>query len=172
MSEIVLANTGEVVDPQALATDELARHVDDIREARRALADAERVLQDEVLTRMDRRGEWTATVGDYRLEASSPQAAVDYDESRLRAELEALVDEGLVDQAAANEAFRTVEAVRIMKGQVNRLAKLGGPVADRLAAARLPTTRPRRVKVTRRPARPAAVRAALPNHKNQMEDST
>ena len=153
MSEITLAATGEIIDPSALATDELAGRLDEVRELRRALGEAERALQDEALARMDRRGAWTAEVGDWRLEASSPEAAVDYDPDKLKEALGQLVADGLVDQDAAGEVFRASTVERVMRGQIGRLSKLGGEVAERLAAARLPASKPRRVRLTPRPQR-------------------
>lgn len=149
---LVLPATGEVLDLEGMATDELAARVDEVRELRDRLADADRAISDELLARMDRRSEWTATVGDWRVEGSSPETLIDYDLDALEQALQQLVVAGHIDPAAATDAVRTTVTRRPAKARINRLIKLGGQVAERINATRTTGSRPRRVKVTRRPA--------------------
>ena len=149
--ELVIPGTGEVLDLEGMATDDLAARMDEVRELRARLADADRAMSDELLARMDRRSEWTATVGDWRVEGSSPETLIDYDVDALRDALQALVVAGLIDPEAASAAVRTTVTHRPAKSRINRLVKLGGDVAERISATRTTGTRPRRVKVTRRP---------------------
>lgn len=160
---LILRSTGEVLDLDTMATDDLAARVDEIRELRDRLADADREISDELLARMDRRGEWTAEVGDWRVQGSSPETAIDYDPDALEQALGALQGAGLIDADAAADAFRVTVTRRPSKSRINRLLKLGGEVAERIAATRIEGSRPRRVKVTRRPSTLDARRArALP----------
>lgn len=157
--ELAIPATGELLDLESAATDSLAQRIDEIRELRGALADAERAISDEVLARMDRRAQWTARVGDYELQARTPSSEVDYDLGRLREELDGLVAQGLLEPEAATAAFREKRETHPAKTVLRQLLRAGGEVAERVESCQIPISRPRRVKVTRRP---KALRANRP----------
>lgn len=111
--EIAHPQTGEIVNVAVAETDDLAEIVGRvIPELRDQLGDIAAVIDQELLQRLDRRGEWTLRVGDPRdgiqweIKAPSPTAgATTYDVDELRGGLRALVDDGTIDDDAARAAL-------------------------------------------------------------------
>lgn len=154
VKEILNPSTGALV-PLDAGTDELAGLVDALEDLRNQAAEARASVERELLDRMDRRGKWTADVGGWRLESSSPNAGtVGYDGERLRRDLLQLVREGVIDREAVDEAVERVRpapVLKVRKRGVDALRKLGGKVADAVRDAEIESAPPpRRVKVRRK----------------------
>ena len=141
--------TGEVIDLATAPTETLAAYLDGVRDLERRLREQKAMATAEVLARMDREGRWTATLGDWKLTAPSPEPRRVYDAAALRADLEQLVADDLIAPAAAARAVEEVTTLKVSAAGVKALEKLGGPVADAVERHRTLETRDRRVSVTR-----------------------
>ena len=102
--------TGEVLDPKTADTARLAEFITNSQSLHKELSDAEGVVSDELVERLDRDASWTAHVenGEFRWEikASSPTAGTTvYPEDLLETELEGLVREGTITPEAAAKAL-------------------------------------------------------------------
>lgn len=98
--------SGEALDVAGAEPEELVTFTDRVREMREAVQDAQAVLDDEWLRRLDRRGKWTMRVGGFKVEAPSPDAGTtDYDVDELADALEELVNAGEIDLELAAEAL-------------------------------------------------------------------
>lgn len=107
--------TGEVLEVNAAETDQLVGFVVNLDELRAGLAEAEQIVLDEMLERLDRSGNWTHRVATangrhYEIKAPSPEAGTTgYDPLVLERELDDLVDAREIDRRAAEAALeRTV----------------------------------------------------------------
>ena len=145
--------TGEVLDLNAAATDELASYIARVRDLEGELRAAKRAVTAELLERMDRQAQWTVVAGEWKVSGDSPAPRVTYDAEALAAELQMLVDADLLAPNAAAKAVERVVSWKVSQAGVNALVKLGGAVADAVARHRVEETRERRVSV-----RPAGVR--------------
>lgn len=143
---LAIPATGELIDLDA-ATDTLAGHLDDIRDLEGALRGAKRELAQEILARMDTEATWTVEAGPYKLVGESPNR-VDYDPHELLTALRALPPDA-ISPRALDAAVQRVEQLKVSKQGVNKLLKLGGPVADAVRGAERPVERERRVSVKR-----------------------
>jgi hypothetical protein len=102
--------TGEMLDPKEAETVRLAQFVTNLGQLRKELAEAERIISDELVSRLDRDACWTAHVADgenaWEIKAPSPTAGTTvYPEDLLETELETLVQDGLISRDAAAKAL-------------------------------------------------------------------
>lgn len=104
--------TGELV-PLDSPTEQLAEILDGTAEAHRLLGEFERILNGELLRRLDADATWTQRVGSgaagyqFELKASSPDAGTSYYiEDELQQELDGLVKAGIISEAGAEKAMR------------------------------------------------------------------
>jgi hypothetical protein len=164
--EIVKALTAEnllhaqgITDPRAADIATLAVFIDGAKHFASIVREAEGMVSDELVHRMDRLGKWTLHEGDLTVKSSSPAAGTEkYDDERLAEALKRLVEEDVIDMGAAVAALEWVEPPapgpywRQKPAGIRNLLKLGGRVAEAVLSAAVPTTPPRRsVKVTRTP---------------------
>jgi hypothetical protein len=104
--------TGELLAIQTAETEQLAEWRTSVDEARDALAEAEAMVNDELIRRLDRRAEWTLRVGDpkdrqWEIKAPSPTAGTEtYPPDLLRAELNNLVELDVISVEAAQGALK------------------------------------------------------------------
>lgn len=121
------------------------------------LKEAEGIVSDELVRRLDRAGKWTRHEGPYVIKSQSPTAGTSkYDNERLAAALARLVESDVIDQDAATAAIEWVHPPapephwKQNANGIKALLKLGGAVADAVLSAQIPTEPPRRTaKVTR-----------------------
>lgn len=105
--------TGEVIAVRAADIEELAAYMDTASQIHRDIGEAERVVNDELLRRLDADLTWTQTVGtgaagyQFELKANSPSAGTtDYPPDELEQELTGLVKHGIISEAGAEKALR------------------------------------------------------------------
>jgi hypothetical protein len=116
----------------------------------------------ELTSRMDRRGAWTLrAAGGLKAAAASPTAGTEvWDDKALKAAVDDLVDEGLIEREAADAAikYETPEPVLKRKASgVLALVRLGGAVAAAVEACRTqgdPKAPEQRLPNVTRPATP------------------
>lgn len=138
--------TGEVVDLTA-DTAELAAYLADVRQWERDfLRGCKRAVELELIRRMDRDAKYTLRAGGLEITGDGP-GRVKYEEEVLRAQLRPLVQQDIISQDAMNAAVKEVVTYQVMARGVNALKKLGGPVAEAVAAATRLSDDPRRVQV-------------------------
>jgi hypothetical protein len=145
--------TGEVVD---LATAEGADLADALHRVRVLEADLrafKRAVADELLRRMDREASWTLRVPHFEVNGDGPNRT-DYDGRELRAALLGLAAEGHITAEAAESGVRVETSYVPVKGRLAALRKLGGVVAERIAACERPSEAARLVRVKPRPDSP------------------
>jgi hypothetical protein len=102
--------TGEILDPKDAETVRLARFITNLGQLRKELAEAESIVSDELVERLDRDACWTTRVADgenaWEIKAPSPTAGTTiYPEDILETELETLVREALISPDAAAKAL-------------------------------------------------------------------
>lgn len=99
--------TGEVLSVRDASTEQLAEFTINCQEVKQEIADAERVVSDELLDRLDRSASWTQRAGAYELKASSPTAGTEtYPSDMLRDALVQLVKKGTITEDAAQNALQ------------------------------------------------------------------
>ncbi len=153
--QVLDRSSGELIDLREASTDRLARFLDEAAELVSLVGEARAQAEREVLRRMDEEATWTARVGDFELRAPSPEAGMTYwDEEALEEVLDDLVERGLVSEqaaAAALEVETTVER-KPKRGGIGALLRLGGEVAEAVAACERRREEPprRSVRVRRR----------------------
>jgi len=110
--ELTVVNrvSGEVLDPRTAETARLAAFVTDLHGIRQELSEAESVVSDELVSRLDRDACWTAHVDDgetrWEIKAASPTAGTtSYPEDLLEVELQGLVDAATISSDAAAKAL-------------------------------------------------------------------
>ena len=137
--------TGEAIELTA-DTDMLAHWVDQLRELERQAKEARDLIGLELLRRMDAKASWTLRAGDFKITAPSPAPKVEWDVDQLRATLADLRDQGL-DEDAIDAALEVVVTYKPRASGLNALKKLGGEVAERIAACGTEVEPQRRVSV-------------------------
>lgn len=144
---------GEIVSPRDLTDEQLAEVINEAKDFKMiGLALFERGMKNEALRRMDERaargerGAWTIHVEGYKLEGDSPNQT-EYDVDRLKAALEALVNQGMLGQEAINRVI-VPSGWKVAKRALSQLVKLPG-VKEVVDTCEVPSTRPRNVRVTR-----------------------
>lgn len=141
--------TGEVIVLRDATNAQLAEALDEVRrfEAEQ-LKGLKRDLQDEILMRMDHEASWTIRLeSGVTLTGDGPNRS-EWDVPSLQGVLSALEDEGLVSHEAAAKGIREKVTYEAAAAGLNALLKLGGEVRARIEACRLPSSRPRSVRVT------------------------
>lgn len=104
--------TGELLAIQTAETGQLAEWHTSLDEVRDRLAEAEMMVSDELVRRLDRRAEWTLRVGDpkdrqWEIKSTSPTAGTEsYPPGLLRQELNGLVEQDVISEQAAQGALR------------------------------------------------------------------
>lgn len=132
---VIAPKTGEIIDVRNAASHQLADVVAEIAEARDRLGEIERVVEAELLRRLDKAGAWTyrVTSGDvlHEIKAPSPQAgstAVRVDV--LRDELVALIKADKIERDLGRRALKRTITI---SAQVDVDAVIDGAI-DRLRA--------------------------------------
>lgn len=138
--------TGEALDLNGPDGD-LAAAFDQVRDLERQLAEARRVIGDELIRRMDRAASWTLRVGDFKVSAPSPEPKIEFDVESLRAVLADLVAEGVISSEAAAGALRPEVTYKPSVRGINAVRKLGLEVAARLDGCAVEKPKDRRVRV-------------------------
>lgn len=147
---LVAPVSGDVLTLDSPSGD-LARFLLEARDLEGRLREAKRAVSAEILARMDHRGTgWTETIGDLKISGDSPAPREDWDGAELFAELNALVDEGVIGVEAVNVAVETVITYKVRARGVAILRKLGGRVAEVVDGCARLVERERRVVVTQR----------------------
>lgn len=132
--------TGETVALSQAGDDLLADALEHLDEAKRQVADARRVIGDEVIGRMDARALWTMQAGGRKLSAPSPAPTVEWDVPLLRKVLAELVEDGVIGEDAADRACEPVVEWRVHARGITALERIPG-VAERIALCRTSTPR-------------------------------
>jgi hypothetical protein len=117
-SAILHPSTGEVIDVREAEVEVLGDVCDAIAARREYLTEIEQFVSDELVRRLDRRGQWTMRVGDprvvqFEIKAPSPEAGTTgWDAEALEVELRGLVKRDVIDEEGAAGALeRTVTIV-------------------------------------------------------------
>lgn len=115
---VVDRRTGEVLDVRESSDEDLAVFIDNLDELRAELAEAQAIVDGELLSRLDRSASWTrrVRVGDveYEISAPSPDAGTEaYDEHDLEGELRKLVERGTIDESAAALALERTLSLQL-----------------------------------------------------------
>jgi hypothetical protein len=111
-------------------SEDLAFFLLEVREFEERLRQAKKLVGNELLKRMDKRGEWTMRVGGMEVRGISPAPSVEYDAQPLARDLASLADADLIDLETALEAVGAETVYKPNKRVLNRLKKLGGRVAE------------------------------------------
>ena len=144
---LVNHSTGTLVDLNG-SNDHLAEYLQQSKRIREHLRDRERIVEAELLHRMDLQAQYTihTTVG--KLTAPSPQPVEEYDGLALRTDLLEMVDEGLLSVEAVDRACPVEVSVKVSKRGVGQLRKLGGRVAEAVDRHRTEAAPRRSVRVS------------------------
>lgn len=140
--------TGEVLDLATEPSDVLARALVEVREAEVNLRAFVGHVKAEVLARMDAEGTWTVRAGGYKLTGDGP-GRTEFDAPALWLALQALVEDGTITDGARDRAVSVAQTFTAHANGVKALRKLGGPVAEAIAAHERPVERPRAVRASR-----------------------
>jgi hypothetical protein len=141
--------TGELIPLTDAPDDALASLRDYLKDLRSRIAEANALLDSEVVRRMDQDRCWTIHAGGLTLTAPSPAPAFEWDAPGLYSDLEAMVADGELSERAFLAAVDEVVGYRVKAAGVNALLKGGGPVAEIVKAHRTEVEKPRRVSVKR-----------------------
>lgn len=105
--EVIDWKSGEIVDVSDASTLRLAQLIDDLAEAREGLSDVERVVNVELINRLDLDASWTWHDGGYTVSAPSNSAGTEeFPIDALEAALEKLVDKKIVSIKGASKAIK------------------------------------------------------------------
>lgn len=100
----LLAAAGLGYLPDA-GSDELAEFTDSARQLKSVATEAQGIVSDELIRRMDMDGRWTIREGRYEIKGASPDAGtLAYDVEKLRAALADLVTDKVITAKAAHAA--------------------------------------------------------------------
>ncbi len=89
---------------------ELAEFTENAAELKRIADEAQGIVSDELVRRLDMNGRWTLRDGGFEIRAASPEAGtVGYDHEPLVAAVTALVADGVISQTAADAAVAPVK---------------------------------------------------------------
>ena len=116
--------TGEAIDLVHAPNNELARFLDGLKEDQRALREAQSIVEEEVIRRMDHEGQYTMRAGPYTLRSGSPEPSEEFDALALRSDLLELADRGVISVEAVDRAVVTIVEYRAQKRGINALRKL------------------------------------------------
>lgn len=141
--------TGEVLDLATAPDADLAAWLDAVKSMEQSQRSAKKVVQEELLRRMDRNASYTVREGVWEVTGDSPKPQVHYDVEPLAADLDELVLSGLLtEEARSRVIIETVER-KVSQREANKLLNIGGPVAEAVARHRTESPRDRRVRVKR-----------------------
>lgn len=150
----VVPYTGEVLVLADMTFAQLGAILDGARTWERAqLRDFKRSLEEEILRRMDANaaagvdGAWTVHQDGWKVSGSSPNQGVEYDVDTLRAALEQLVADGVIEQEAIDKVI-VPDGYKVAKRPLGQLLKLGGTVRAAIEAVEQPANKTRRVSVS------------------------
>jgi hypothetical protein len=111
---------GEVIDVAAASTERLGLFCADLADHRERLADAERLVSEELVARLDRQALWTLRVGDptgprqFEIKAPSPDAGTEaYDPRLLEVELKTLLERNIIVEEAARAALERTLTITV-----------------------------------------------------------
>jgi hypothetical protein len=141
--------TGELIPLKDAGDDALASLRDYLKDLRSRIAEANNLLDAEVVRRMDQDRCWTIHAGGLTLTAPSPAPAYEWDAPGLYADLESMVADGELSERAFLAAVEEVVGYKVKAAGVNALLKGGGPVAEIVESHRAAVEKPRRVSVKR-----------------------
>lgn len=120
---VVDRKTGEVLVLEDAPDEQLAAFCTNLQDLRAELGEAEALVHQELVARLDRNASWTLRVGDpessaqWEITAPSPTAGTEsYPEVELEVELAGLVDEGTISPDAADAALERVVVVKVTPG--------------------------------------------------------
>jgi len=142
-------STGEVVALTDATAEHIAATRDRILDLESQLREAKTMMDREVLARMDAEHVWTVHAGPWKLSAPSPAPTDHYDAQAMRVDLVALVDDGVLSQAAADRAVAEIVDYRASAAGIKALVKGGGRPAEVVARHTSELERTRRVTVKR-----------------------
>lgn len=146
---VILPHTGEALALETADTADLARLLDEVKDAESRLKEAKSLLSREVLRRQDQAASWTTHAPGFVLKGSSPAPSEEFDALALREELLGMVDEGALSIEAVDAAVETVITYKARKSGINALRKLGGVVAQIVDRHATEIDKPRYVRVER-----------------------
>lgn len=125
-AELVHPLTGEVLEPAATATTDLAEALEDLAGVYERLHAYRQAIIDELTARMDRGNARTEIVGPWRLTTNAPTSDV-YDLVRLRVELEELVKADVLDADVVDRVIVTPDPVappaKLARVELNKLKR-------------------------------------------------
>jgi hypothetical protein len=117
---IVERSTNEIVGVKDASTLSLAAFVTDMQTVREKHAEAEAVVSDELVSRMDQALNWTLREGDLRdgeaweIKAPSPAAGTEvYPPEVLEPELSALIETGIINEQGAETALKRTLLIEV-----------------------------------------------------------
>lgn len=145
---VVSPRTGEIITLSG-TTEDLGAYLADVREHESLLKEAKRLVQRELVARMDRQAKWTIHAGGLKLSAPSPKPSEVWDGAELRAQLLALVDDDTLAIEAVDAAVEVIVDHKVHKAGVNALRSLGGPAREIVDALAEEPEKERYVSVTR-----------------------
>jgi len=145
---LVHPDSGELLDLATASPAALGDWLDAVRVWEQNARSAKNAVSAELHRRMDLDACYTLRDGDFELRGQSPDRKT-YDEE-LRPALEALVAEGLISQKACDAACEPVVTYKPRARGIAALVKLGGKVAEVVAAHTHSDERPRRISVSRK----------------------
>lgn len=144
---LIPSSEGTIVKPSEASHQDLGELLRTIRDHEDQLKAAKKILNEEVLDRMDRNAEWTLRFGKGKLTAPSPRGD-GYKGEALRANLLPLVKEGVITEQALDAAVREDTDWKPMKGGIKKLLAAGDErVARAIELSAEPDERPRSVRV-------------------------
>jgi hypothetical protein len=146
---VVHPTTGEII---ALDSSDrmLVAYLDDVAAYERQLEEWRRIVNRELIARLDRSAKWTRQVGPYKLTAPSPNPGLDWDGAELREALLPFVDRGELSIEALDAAVEMLVTYRPKKAGINALVKLGGDITATVMELANPKPKgDRRVRIER-----------------------
>lgn len=146
---IVDRHTGETIAIHDATLEQLAGCRDWIRDFEDTARAAKRLIDAEVIGRLDANARWTVEAGPYKLSAPSPAPETRVDAQELRGRLEELVADGVLSIAAVDAAVEVVTEFKAKAAGVKALVKLGGLVAEVVGECSSEVPRDRRVSIRR-----------------------
>lgn len=146
---VIDPSTGEAVVIAEATTDTLAMFLDNVREVEQTFREEKRAVTREIVERMDREARWTGIVGDYKIVADGPTKPTEYQAEALYEALREYVDSGAISEDALDAAVERSYTYKAKHRGIQALAKLGGHIAETIAAHSHEVEKERRVKVSR-----------------------
>jgi uncharacterized protein YecE (DUF72 family) len=141
-------NTGELIDPRAMATTDLAEVRARVTEVRERWVEVLDVIDEVLRDRLDHEGRRSATVGDWKLKVPAP-TRVEVDGPRLYLALAQLVGEGEISQAKADATVARRYEYKVNRTELKALERHVSPaVREAVNACLGEVPQSRRVQVS------------------------